>query len=80
MADNKELIPRINELAKKAKDGTITDEEIAERKILREEYLKNFRAGFKSQVEMLRIFDKNGNEVTSEKVKEVQREKGLRDN
>jgi uncharacterized protein YnzC (UPF0291/DUF896 family) len=28
---------------------------------------------------MMQVFDENGNEVTPEKVKEVQRDKGLRD-
>lgn len=73
------LIKRINELAHKAKAEGLTDLEIIERKELRQKYLKRFRAGFKSQVEMMRIFDKSGKEVTPEKVKKVQRKKGLRD-
>ncbi|WP_156469534.1 DUF896 domain-containing protein, partial [Weissella sp. DD23] len=35
---------------------------------------------FRSQVEMLQVFDDDGNEVTPDKVKDIQREKGLRDN
>lgn len=73
------LIKRINELAKKAKEEGLSDLEIIERKDLRQKYLKKFRASFKSQVEMMQIFDKDGKEVTPEKVKEVQRKKGLRD-
>ncbi|GEL14497.1 DUF896 domain-containing protein [Pediococcus cellicola] len=73
------LIKRINELAHKAKNEGLTDLEIIERKDLRQRYLKRFREGFKSQVEMMRVFDKNGKEVTPEKVKKVQRKKGLRD-
>ncbi|MGR3741681.1 DUF896 domain-containing protein [Companilactobacillus sp. DQM5] len=80
MATNKELTARINELAKKAKEGQLTEEETIERKKLRSEFLKNFRESFKSQVEMMQVFDKNGEEVTPEKVKKIQREKGLRDN
>ncbi|GAB5054366.1 MULTISPECIES: DUF896 domain-containing protein [Pediococcus] len=82
MAEDEEfqkLIKRINELAHKAKAEGLTDLEIIERKELRQKYLKRFRAGFKSQVEMMRIFDKSGKEVTPEKVKKVQRKKGLRD-
>ncbi|WPC19094.1 DUF896 domain-containing protein [Pediococcus inopinatus] len=73
------LIKRINELAHKAKSDGLTDLEIIERKDLRQRYLKRFREGFKSQVEMMQVFDKSGKEVTPEKVKEVQRKKGLRD-
>lgn len=78
-AEMQKLIDRINELAHKAKDEGLTDIEILERKDLRQKYLKKFRASFKSQVEMMQIFDKSGKEVTPEKVKQVQRDKGLRD-
>lgn len=72
---------RINELAAKAKTSEgLTDDEIAERADLRAEFLENFRAAFRSQVEMLQVFDDDGNEVTPDKVKDIQREKGLRDN
>lgn len=80
MSDNNQLLKRINELARKAKESSLTEEEIAEKSKLRKEYLKNFREGFKSQIEMLQIYDKDNNEVTSEKVIEIQRKKGLRDN
>lgn len=79
MTDKDTLIQKINDLAHKAKAGTITKEEEEEQRALRKEYLKNFREGFKSQIEMLRVFDKQGNEVTPEKVRKIQREKGLRD-
>ncbi|MCG4288362.1 DUF896 domain-containing protein, partial [Lactobacillaceae bacterium KNUT 0156] len=43
---------RINELAAKAKTPEgLTDDEIAERADLRAEFLENFRAAFRSQVE-----------------------------
>ncbi|TVV27297.1 DUF896 domain-containing protein [Weissella cibaria] len=72
---------RINELAAKAKTPEgLTDDEISERADLRAEFLENFRAAFRSQVEMLQVFDDDGNEVTPDKVKDIQREKGLRDN
>ena len=79
MEDQKDLLKKINELAHKAKDGTITKEEEDQQAQLRKEYLKNFREGFRSQIEMMRVFDKQGNEVTPEKVREIQRKKGLRD-
>lgn len=73
------LLKRINELAHKNKSEGLTEEEKIERKKLRDEYLKNFRETFKSKIEMTQIFDKNGKEVTPEKIKEIQRKKGLRD-
>ncbi|MEE6657648.1 DUF896 domain-containing protein [Pediococcus acidilactici] len=81
MADQEmqKLIKRINELAKKAKEEGLTELETIERKELRQKYLKRFRESFRSQIEMMKIFDKGGKEVTPEKVKKVQRKKGLRD-
>lgn len=82
MAESKEqekLLKRINELAHKNKKEGLTEEETKERARLRKEYLKNFREAMRSNIEMMRIFDKEGNEVTPEKVREVQRKKGLRD-
>ena len=76
---SKELIARINELAHKAKAEGLTELEEAERQELREKYLKEFRAGFRQQIEMLQVYDKDGKEVTPEKVRQVQRDRGLRD-
>lgn len=73
------LLKRINELAHKNNTEGLTTAEKAERKRLRDQYLKNFRAAFRSNIEMMQIFDKNGKELTPEKVKEIQRKKGLRD-
>lgn len=71
---------RINELAAKAKtDAGLTEAETKERAELREEFLANFRKSFRSQVEMLQVYDDDGNEVTPEKVHQIQRDKGLRD-
>ncbi len=47
---------------------------------MRKTYLAMFRENFRSHVEMLQVYDKDGNEVTPEKVKKIQRERGLRDN
>jgi Uncharacterized protein conserved in bacteria len=38
-----------------------------------------FRENFRSQIEMTQVFDKKGKEVTPEKVKDIQRKRGLRD-
>ena len=44
-------IDRINELAKKAKQGPLTDEEKAEREILRREYIDSFKASLVGQLD-----------------------------
>lgn len=74
----KKLINRINELYHKKKSIGLTEAEEKERKELHQEFIKNFRAGFKRDVENLVIIDKNGKEITSEKAKRAQRKKGLR--
>ena len=43
---DKAKIDRINELAKKKKEGTRTEEEALERKALHEEYILEFRRSF----------------------------------
>ena len=77
--DQEKLLKRINELAHKNKEEGLTEAETKERAKLRKEYLKNFREAMRSKIEMMRIFDDNGKEVTPEKVREIQRKKGLRD-
>ncbi len=79
MEEQEKLVNEINMLAKKAKEGKLTAEEKIQQEKLRKQYLANFREGFKSQIEMMQVFDKKGAEVTPEKVKKIQREKGLRD-
>ena len=72
-----EKINRINELAKKKKEGTLTETEAKEQLLLRQEYLEAFRGGMRNHIEGLKIVDKKGNDVTPEKLKAVQKEKGL---
>ncbi|GET15045.1 hypothetical protein AYP76_04125 [Ligilactobacillus agilis] len=74
-----ELIDRINFLAKKKKTTGLSEDEKVEQQSLRETYLAMFRENFRSHIEMLQVYDKDGKEVTPEKVKEIQRKKGLRD-
>ncbi len=74
-----ELIDRINFLAKKKKTTGLSEDEKIEQQSLRETYLAMFRDNFRSHIEMLQVYDKDGKEVTPEKVKEIQRKKGLRD-
>nr|WP_278627474.1 DUF896 domain-containing protein [Thomasclavelia cocleata] len=64
------LIARINELAKKKKEGTITAIELKEQEKLRQEYLKAFRSGFKQQLMGIKVVDTKGNDITPQKLKD----------
>lgn len=54
---DKKKIDRINELAKKAKTVGLTDEEIAERDVLRKEYLAAIRENFRQTLDSIEIVD-----------------------
>ena len=57
---NKEKILRINELAKKQKEGTLTAEEKHEQQLLRAEYLQDFRSNLQAQLENTYIEREDG--------------------
>ncbi|GER68586.1 UPF0291 protein YnzC [Weizmannia acidilactici] len=69
---SKDKMSRINELARKAKNGGLTDEEAKEQSKLRSEYLQAFRSSMKQTIENVRVFDPDGNDVTPEKIKLIQ--------
>lgn len=71
-----EKLSRLNELAKKKKEGTLTEEEMKEQQALREEYLLTFRESMKNTIENMRVIDPNGDDVTPEKVKKIQEGRG----
>lgn len=50
-----EKLNRINELARKQKQGTLTEKEIIEQQQLRKEYLANFRTSFRKRLENIEI-------------------------
>lgn len=61
-------IQRINELAKKAKTSSLTDEECAEREILRKEYLESVRSNFRATLDSIEFTDgKNTNASNAKK-------------
>lgn len=66
---DKKLIDRINELARKKKTTGLTEEEISEQAELRAIYLKEFRAGFKQQLDNVKVVDEEGNDVTPKRKK-----------
>lgn len=71
---------RINELAKKAKtmEG-LTSVEKKEQQVLRDEYMKNFRKGMRQHIEGMKVVDEEGTDVTPDKLKQIQKEKGIHD-
>lgn len=55
-----EKINRINALAHKAKAEGLTEEEKAEQKLLREEYIAGFRASMRAQLDNTVIVEPDG--------------------
>ncbi|MGT2960709.1 DUF896 family protein [Streptococcus caballi] len=70
-------IARINELAKKKKTVGLTSEEKVEQAKLREEYIEGYRRSVRHHIAGIKIVDEEGNDVTPEKLKQLQRERGL---
>ena len=57
---NQKRLDRINELARKQKTIGLTDEEKAEQKKLREEYLVDFRKTLRGQLENMSFVEADG--------------------
>lgn len=70
-------LARINELAKKAKEATLTASEAKEQSTLRREYLEAFRASVKSTLKGVKVIDPEGNDVTPKKLKDMQKNEKL---
>jgi len=61
-------IQRINELARKSKTPSgLTEQEKAEQKILRQEYIASYKRNLVSHLESIYIVDENGNKHKVEK-------------
>ena len=74
---SKEKLARINELAKKKKVQGLSADKTIEQQKLREEYLQAFRGGMRHHIEGIKIVDPEGQDVTPDKLKEIQKKKGL---
>ena len=70
-------IARIIEIAKKKNTAGLTPEEKVEQAKLREEYIEGYRRSVRHHIEGIKIVDEAGNDITPEKLRQVQREKGL---
>ena len=53
----------------------MTPAEVKEQKELREAYLTAFRSGMRHHIEGMKVVDPDGNDVTPDKLKEIQKEK-----
>ncbi len=67
--DMNEVIKRINELAAKAKTGSLTDEELAERDKLRRIYIDSVKASLTGQLDNTYIVSPDGTKRKLEKKK-----------
>lgn len=76
---SKEKLDRINILANKAKNSSLTESEKIEQKLLREEYLEAFRENFKRQLDNIevRYVDEDGNPVEDQKTGLSEKADGL---
>lgn len=63
-------IDRINELARKAKKGPLTEAEIKERDILRREYIDSVVGSLKGQLDNTYIMDQDGKKTKLRKKEE----------
>ena len=80
MAITNEQVERINELARKKKAEGLSEAELEEQALLRRAYHDSVKANFRSQVETIKVIDeKTGEDVTPDKLKEIQRKNGMRD-
>lgn len=61
-------LTRINELAVKARNEGLTEEELKERSKLRQEYLREIRGQVNTTFTSVTILNENGEDVTPEKL------------
>ena len=64
-------IKRINELYHKSKAEGLAEEEKAEQKKLRDNYVDAIRGNIRSQLENIKVVDENGNEIPLKRRKNV---------
>ena len=77
MGISDEKIQRINELARRAKEEGLTEEEKKEQQLLRKEFLTSVRMNLKSQLDNIDILNKDGSiENLGDKYGQKLKEKG----
>ena len=68
---------RNNELVRKKKTVGLTGEEKVEQAELRKEYIEGYRRSLLHHISGIKLVDEEGNDVTPEKLRQLQRERGL---
>lgn len=66
-----DLLPRINELAKKQDEEGLTDAEKVEQQVLRKAYLRSIRGQVLQTFSGMKVVDPHLNDVTPEKVRKL---------
>lgn len=66
-----ELLPRINELAKKQREEGLTNAEKVEQQVLREDYLRAIRGQVLHTFSGMKVMDPHGKDVTPVKVRQL---------
>ena len=66
-------LERINQLAKKQREEGLTNAEIVEQTVLREDYLRQIRGQVLDTFSGLKVIDPLGNDVTPDKVREFKK-------
>lgn len=74
---SQDKLDRINDLARKQRADGLTEEEKKEQEELRQQYIKAFRSGMRNSIEGMKIVDEEGNDLTPDKLKQIQKDKGL---
>lgn len=64
-----DILPRINQLAKKASEEGLTNAEKVEQQVLREDYLRSIRGQVESTVTSMTVIDPLVDNVTPDKVR-----------
>ncbi len=57
------MIDRINELARKSREGQLTDDEKKEQQELRQKYIEAYRESMKAQLNSIVLVDEHGNKT-----------------
>nr|WP_205408598.1 DUF896 domain-containing protein [Hydrogenoanaerobacterium saccharovorans] len=58
---DQKMIDRINELARKSREGQLTDDEKKEQQELRQKYIEAYRESMKAQLNSIVLVDEHGN-------------------
>lgn len=76
---SQDKLDRINDLARKQRADGLTEDEKKEQDELRQQYIKAFRSSMRNSIEGMKIVDEEGNDLTPDKLKQIQKDKGLHD-